>query len=173
MPDWIDTLVPSVHLLELFLRGTITYLGLALLMRLVGQREAGGLGLTDLLVVLLAVNAATVGLTGDAQTIADGFVLVATVLFWSVAVDALSYRFPHVGRVFKARPRLLIEEGELNRRAMRRELMSKEEVMAQMRLHGVEDLAQVHRACIEPNGMISVVLRKPSQSSEAPESPEL
>lgn len=35
-------------------------------------------------------------------------------------------------------------------------------------LHGVEDIAQVKRACIEPSGMISV-LRKDGGEVEAPE----
>lgn len=173
MPDWIDALAPSLPVLELILRGTVTYVGLAVLMRLVGQREAGGLGMTDLLVVLLVVNAATAGLSGEADTVGDGAILVATVLCWSVALDALSYRWPRIGRIFKAGPRLLVQEGELNRATMRRELMSKEEVMSQLRLHGIEHLDEVHRACIEPNGMVSVVLREPSESSEAPESPAL
>lgn len=173
MDDWIHALLPSLSLGELVLRGTITYLGLTLLMRIVGQREAGRLGMTDLLVVLLAVNAATVGLTGEAETIGDGFVLVVTVLAWSVALDALSYRWPRIGRVFKSRPRPLIEDGEVNRRALRRELMSHEEVLSQLRLHGIEDLDRVHRAFIEPNGMVSIVLNNPSDDSEAPQPSQL
>lgn len=35
--------------------------------------------------------------------------------------------------------------------------MTDDEVTAQLRLHGVEDVALVERAYIEPNGMISVV----------------
>ena len=128
-----------------------------LCLRVVGQREAGGLGLTDLLVVVLIVDAASAGLTGEASTIRDGFILVGTILFWSVVLDAISYRWPRLGRILKARPKPLIENGQLNRRVMRRELMTDVEVYAQLRLHGIEHLHQVHRAYLEPNGMISVV----------------
>lgn len=169
----MDYLVPSVGLEELFLRGTVTYVGLMLLLRIVGRREAGGLGLTDLLVVLLVVNAASTGLTGDAETIADSFVLVVTVLLWSVVMDALSYRWPRLGAIFKAGPRLLIENGRLNRGAMRREFMSEEEVISQLRLHGVQDLARVQRAYIEPNGMVSIVLREPPETFDSAPHPEL
>jgi uncharacterized membrane protein YcaP (DUF421 family) len=163
MPDWLAFLIPSLHLAELFLRGSVTYLGLAVLLRLVGRREAGGLGLTDLLVVLLAVDAASTGLTGEASTLGDSFVLVCTVLIWSVGVDYLSYRWPRFGRLFKASPRPLIRGGKLDRRAMRRELMSDEEVISQLRLHGIEAIDRVERAYIEPNGMVSVVLRAPEE----------
>lgn len=65
MPDWFEFFVPSLNLGELFLRGTVTYVGLMLLLRIVGRREAGGLGLTDLLVILLVVDAASIGMTGE------------------------------------------------------------------------------------------------------------
>lgn len=173
MSDWIGVLVPSLPLGELFVRGTVTYVGLVLLLRVVGRREAGGLGMTDLVVVLLVVNAASTGLTGDGETLGDGFVLVVTVLAWSVALDALSYRWSHLGRLFKAPPRVLIEDGRLNRRVMLRELMSEEEVQSQLRLHGIHDVDKVEQAWIEPSGMVSVVLREQTDESSAQRHPEL
>ena len=167
--DITEVLSPSVTVTELVVRGTLVFLGLMLCLRLVGQREAGGLGLTDLLVVVLIVDAASSGLTGD--TIGDGFILVGTILFWSVALDAVSYRWPRLGRILKARPKPLIEDGRLNRRVMRRELMTDVEVFAQLRLHGVERLDQVHRAYLEPNGMISVVPADDEESIDPPGSP--
>jgi uncharacterized membrane protein YcaP (DUF421 family) len=98
-------------------------------------------------------------------------VLVATILLWSVAVGAAAYRFPRLARVLKARPRPLIEHGRLNHSVMRREFMTRDEVRSQLRLHGIADIALVERACIEPNGMISV-LRRDSADTEPVEPPE-
>ncbi|WP_107100412.1 YetF domain-containing protein [Streptomyces hirsutus] len=60
----------------------------------------------------------------------------------------------------------LAEDGRLNRRAVRRELTTEEQVMAQLRLHGVSDPSDVTRASPEPNGMISIIRgeeRKPDE----------
>lgn len=152
MPDWLAMFGLSAPVLEQMLRGTVTYLALLLLMRVVGRREAGGLGLTDVLVVVLVADAASSGLTGSADSIADGLLLVCTILFWSLVVDALSYRWPWFSRLVKARPRPLVQDGELDRRTMRRELMSEEEVISQLRLHGIEKPEQVARAFMEPMG---------------------
>lgn len=58
--NWAEILTPSVALAERFFGGTLVFLGLMLLFRLVGHREAGGPGLTDLLiVVVLVVDAAS------------------------------------------------------------------------------------------------------------------
>jgi uncharacterized membrane protein YcaP (DUF421 family) len=156
----------SIPLLEIFIRGTVTFIALLVMMRVVGQRESGGLGITDVLLVVLVAQAAAVGLHGGASSIADGVLLVATILFWSIAFDALAYRWPRLGRFIKAQPRLLIKDGELNPPVLRRELMTREEVLSQLRLHGIEDPAEVERAYIEPNGMISIVRRDRSEPDE-------
>ena len=163
--------LPGAPVAELVLRGTLVFLGLMLCLRVAGQREAGGLGLTDLLLVVLVVDAASSGLAGDTDSVGDGFILVATILFWSVALDAVAYRWPRLGRILKARPKPLIEDGRLNKSVMRRELMTDVEVYAQLRIHGIERLDQVQRAYLEPNGMISVVAAEDEQTIDPPGSP--
>jgi uncharacterized membrane protein YcaP (DUF421 family) len=171
MPDWGPIFEPTVPLLESFVRGSIIFLALLALMRIVGQRESGGLGITDVLIVVLVAEAAAPGLHGSSESITDAMVLVVAVLFWSVVVDAIAYRSPRLARILKARPKALIAEGELDRRVMRRELMTNDEVRSQLRLHGIQDVAQVERAYIEPNGMISLVRRDHSET-EPVEPPE-
>lgn len=160
MPTWDDIFMPNVPLAEIFVRGTITFLALTALLRVVGQRETGGLGLTDLLVVVLVAQAVDAGLVGDTSSVVDGLLLVAVILFWSVLLDAMSYRWPRLARLLKSRPETLIEDGRLNRRTMRREFLTYDEVLTQLRLHGLENVDQVSRAYIEPNGMVSVIPRK-------------
>lgn len=168
MPDWNIILVPSAPLLELVVRGTVTFLVLTALFRIVGQREAGGLGLTDLLVVVLVAQAAGPGMLGEADTIADGLVVVVTMLVWSVVIDALGYRSTMFSRLTKARPRLLVSDGRLNRRVMRREFMTHEEVLSQLRLHGISEVGNVYRAYLEPSGMVSVVAREGERTTVPP-----
>jgi uncharacterized membrane protein YcaP (DUF421 family) len=159
MPDWEAVFDPSLPLLEILARGTCTYLGLLVLLRIAGQREVGAIGLHDLLVVVLIAEAVQQGLTGQYQAVPDGLLIVLTVLAWSVVIDALAWRWPRLGRILKPRPKPLIEDGKVNQRVLRRELMTPDEVLSQLRLRGIEDLSQVKRAYIEPNGMISVIRR--------------
>ncbi len=110
MADWAGMFRLETPILELVIRGVVVYLLLLLLIRVVGQREAGGLG-----------------------------------------------RFSWFSVLTKARSRVLIREGELNHRVLRREFMTIEEVRSQLRLHGIEDIREVRCAYLEPNGMISVL----------------
>ena len=163
--DWASILEPSLPVPELIVRGTIIFLGLTIVLRLTGQREAGSLALTDLLVIVLVAQAVAGGLAPESTSVTDGFVLVVTILAWSVILDAFAYRFAPVRRLLKPSRRPLIEDGKINRHLMRREFMTREEVEAQLRLQGIESLDEVKRAYMEPNGMISA-FRK---NGEAPE----
>ena len=167
MPDWSILFTADTPWLELVLRGTIIFFSLLVLMRFVGQRESGGLGMSDLLVVVLVGAALGDSMTGGGDNIADGLVPVVTVMFWSVVMDALTYRWPRLTRLLKGRPRPLIVDGRLDRSAMRREFISEDELLAQLRTHGLTEISQVRRAHLEANGEISVIPRDGGDSSSA------
>ena len=166
MPDWSSLFALEAPLLETLLRATVVFLAIFVLMRVIGQREAGGLGITDVLLVVLVAEATAGGLGRTSESLTDSILLVATILLWSLVIDAVAYRSPRLARILKARPRPLIQDGRPNRKVLRRELMSEDELMAQMRLHGVTSVDDVERAYLEPNGMISVIRRDRGEPDE-------
>lgn len=158
--SWESVFMPSTSLLEVFLRGTIMYLAVFVLMRIAGRRESGELNTSDLILVVIISEAASVGIAGENHSIFDGVILVATILFWSIALDAAGYRWTWMSALLKPRPRALIKDGQLDHHTARREFLTKEEILSQLRLNGVEDITDVHRAYIEPNGVISIIPRE-------------
>ena len=156
---------------ELILRGTLIFLGLTVLLRVTGQRESGSLALTDLLVIVLLAEAVSHAFAPDSTSITDGFVVVVTILVWSVVLDALAYRFPRVRRLLKPSKKPLIEDGRLNKHLMWREFMTLQEIEAQLRLQGIEDLDHVQCAYMEPNGMISAFRKDGGTTDPRPRPP--
>ena len=158
IPSLSKLFVPTVPLIEAFLRGTITYLSLFAILRLLAQRGAvASASLTDLLVLVLISEAAQNAVAADYTSIADGVILVAIVVFWSYAVDWLSYRFRPIRRFAYPRPEKLIDNGEFLRENMKRELITEEQLRGQLRVQGIEDVEGVKEASIERNGQISVI----------------
>ena len=51
--------------------------------------------------VVLVAEAAAHGMAGDARGIADSVLLIATILGWSIALDAIAYRWPSLAPVIK------------------------------------------------------------------------
>jgi uncharacterized membrane protein YcaP (DUF421 family) len=47
---------------------------------------------------------------------------------------------------------------------MRTELITKDELMTHLREEGVSSIAEVEQACMEPDGMISVIKKTPASA---------
>src|SRR4051812_1511869 len=168
--NWREVFVPSLPLLEVFVRGTVVYLALFLLLRLVLKRQSGNVGVTDLLVVVLIADAAQNAMASDYKSVPDGLVLVATIVFWSYALDWLAYHFPTLRRLIHPPSLELIRNGKINRRNLRRELITMDELKAQLREQGIEELNLVRCAYMEGDGSISVVSDEEEQHQK-PSSP--
>lgn len=155
--DWAAMLLPQTPLLEIFLRGTLTYLALLVMLRLVLKRESGSLALTDLLVVVLLADAAENAMADDYTSITDGVLLVGTILGWNYALDWLSYHNRTIGRLLRPPKLLLVKGGQMLRGNMEKELITEEELRSEMRSQGVNELEYVREAYLEPDGSISII----------------
>jgi uncharacterized membrane protein YcaP (DUF421 family) len=56
-------------------------------------------------------------------------------------------------------PLKLVENGRMLRRNMRKEFITEDELVSQLRTHGVEDVSHVKVARLEPDGELSVIVR--------------
>lgn len=166
--DWQSVLVPDTPLLEIFARGTLVYLSMFVLLRLVLKREAGTVGMSDLLVVVLIADAAQNAMADDYHSVPDGLLLVATILFWSYVIDWLGFRFPRLRRFTYPPPLALVRDGRVVRANLQRELVTMDELMSQLRMQGLEDVAEVKVAYMEGDGRISVVKREEDGGKHAP-----
>ncbi len=151
-------------LLEVFLRGTVIFLFLFAVFRIF-RREMGAIGIADVLVIVLVANASESGLTGGGESITESILLVLTIVLWDRLFDNLEHRFPSLSILFRPRKTILIENGALNRRNMRRELITEDELKSQLRQQGVDDFADVKKCYMEGDGNISVI-QNDSDSSD-------
>jgi uncharacterized membrane protein YcaP (DUF421 family) len=166
--DWQQILVPSKPVLEMFVRGTMIYLLLFATMRFLPRRTIGGMGPSDLLVVVLIADAVQNGMSDDYKSVTEGVVLAFTIFGWAVFIDWLDHRFPQ-WHIAEGRPLLLVSEGQLMRENMRRQQITEDEVMAQLRQHGLDSPRTVVSAFLEGDGRISVLTRSHMSKSPPPE----
>jgi uncharacterized membrane protein YcaP (DUF421 family) len=158
--EWGKLFIPNAPFLEIVVRGTLVYLVLFAMFRFLLKRQTGALGISDLLVVVLVADAAQNAMAGTYTSISDGLLLIAVIMLWALALDWLGFRFPRLQRLIRPAPLPLVQDGRLIRPNMAKELISEDELLSQLRLQGVEDLADVKIAALEPDGRISVVLRR-------------
>ena len=164
--DWREMFVPTVSLWELILRGSMMYLLILAGFR-VFRREAGSLSVSDLLVVVLIADAAQNGMAGQSNSVTEGAVIVATIFAWNFVLDWLAFRSAFAHWLLNPPPLLLIRNGRIQGRNLRAELITRDDLLEQLREHGIEDVRDVKQCCLESDGKLSVI-RKNADSSDLP-----
>lgn len=152
---------------ELFVRGSIIYLGLVLTFRFVLRRDLGSLGMPDVLFIVLVADAAQNAMAGEYRSITDGMVLVGTLVFWNLALDWLAYVSPRLRRYIELPALPLIKDGKWVRRNLKRQWITTDEVLSKLRERGIVDIKKISLATLEPDGELGV-LRVDEAEVEAP-----
>src|SRR5690348_1572236 len=89
--------------------------------------NSGEISIASVLLLVVIADAAQNAMAGGYDTVAEGTVLVLTIVFWNWLLDVLSYRFAVVRRFATPSQLLLVRHGVLQRRNMRREYITLEE----------------------------------------------
>ncbi|WKZ17815.1 MAG: DUF421 domain-containing protein [Candidatus Jettenia sp. CY-1] len=156
---WKDVFIPTKPILEIFMKGSIVYIALFTLLRVILKRHSSSISVSDLLVVVLIADAAQNAMAAQYDSITDGILLVFTIIFWSHIIDWFGYRFSPIGRLVHPPPLLLVKNGKLIPQNMRREFITEEELMSQLHEQGIDELSMVKVAYMEGDGRISVVIK--------------
>ena len=154
--DWHQIFVPTGSLLELVMRGSLMYLLILAGFRIF-RRDAGSLSVSDLLVVVLIADAAQNGMAGDYKSLTEGTVIVATIFAWNYVLDWLAYRSRFAYWLLHPPPLPLIRNGQIQFRNLRSQLITKEDLLEQLREQGVESVGRVKKCFLESDGRMSVI----------------
>lgn len=109
---------------------------------------------------MLVADAAQNGLGKDYQSVTEGVVLVMTIVGWECILDWLTWRFPKVRPYLKPPGLTLIKDGRVISGAMRKEMISEDELAGQLREQGIDNVASVKLARFEGDGRLSVLKRE-------------
>ena len=152
--------VPDIPITEKVLRSVVVYVFLLVAFRLTGKRQVGQLTPFDLIVLLIISNVVQNALIGNDNSLGGGLVGAAAILTLNSAVVEVTYRSRRARRLLEAQPTLLIHDGRVLEENMRRERVTRDDLLAALRRNGVIDPAHVRLAMLEENGGISVIRRE-------------
>jgi uncharacterized membrane protein YcaP (DUF421 family) len=144
-----------------------SYTGLILILRLSGKRTLSKMNAFDLVVtVALGSTLATICLSKDTALL-QGLLVLALLVMLQFVVAWLSVRFEPFQNLIKARPSLLFENGEFLDGPLRRERVSREEILAAIRSSGISDSSQVRAVVLETDGTFSVLKHSANSDDSA------
>jgi uncharacterized membrane protein YcaP (DUF421 family) len=137
-------------------RTLLFYIALIVAVRLMGKRQVGQMEPSEFVVTMLIANLASVPLEDHSMQIRHGLVPMTLVLICERAVSYFSLRSIRFRRLLCGKPVILIENGRLLERNLRRTRVNLDELSAHLREQGILEMETVQFAILETNGSITV-----------------
>lgn len=151
-----------IPILEKIIRPIIVYFALIILLRIFGKRELAQLNPFDLVVLLSLSNTVQNAIIGNDNSVSGGVIGAATLLTINWLVVRVLYSSPRLSRTMGGVERTLITNGQVDKYALKKELLSNEELLAVLHRQGFETFEEVSRCVLEPNGSFYIEGRVPT-----------
>jgi uncharacterized membrane protein YcaP (DUF421 family) len=143
--------------MDIVVRTVFAFCFVFLLTRLVGRRELSSLQPFDLILLIVLGDLIQQGVTQNDLSV-TGLILAAGIFgVLTLAVSYLGWRFPRIRPVFEPEPLILVEDGRVIEKNLRKERMTPQEIAAEARLQQIPSLDRVQWAVLESGGRISFI----------------
>jgi uncharacterized membrane protein YcaP (DUF421 family) len=159
---WKDMFVLGLPILEKILRPVFVYAFLVIGLRLSGKRELVQLNPFDLVVLLTLSNTVQNAIIGDDNSVSGGIIGATSLLVVNYLVVRFLYDHRKLDQLVEGRPDILMKGGQLIKRNMKKELITREQLEAAARKQGFASLSEIEECVLEPGGVLCFVGKKPA-----------
>ena len=143
--------------MDIVLRAIVVFAFLLVLTRVIGRRELSSLQPFDLILLIILGDAVQQGLTQDDYSLTGAFLVIGTFAVLQVFVSWVGYRFPRARPILDGEPIIIIEDGQLIERNLKRERLTHAEIAEEARNQQIAHISQVRWGVLETNGQISFI----------------
>ena len=153
-----------------YLRTAVLHLILIVVIRLMGKRQIGQMEPSEFVVTMLVANLAAIPMQDSGIPLLSGLVPILTVLGVELVLSTVSLRSVRLRRLLCGKPVILIENGRILQKNLRRTCITLDELTGHLRLKDVLDPKSVQYAILETNGNLSVFpypKDRPASASDA------
>ena len=145
--------------MDLVIRTVVVFVVILAMTRAVGRRELSSMEPFDLILLVVIGDLVQQGVTQSDYSVTGAVTVICTVALVSVALSAINFRVPRLRGVLEGEPIVLVEDGRLLERNMRRERITREDIEASARKQQVISVDDIRWAVLETTGEISVIPR--------------
>ena len=141
------------------IRTIILYLLIITGLRLLGKRQLGELEPTELTLALIIADLASVPMQDNGIPLLTGLIPIIVLLCMATILTVLSAKSVRFRALLCGRPSVVIDDGVVVERELRRNRLTVDELLEELRIQGYADLRVVKFAVLETNGQLSVLPR--------------
>ncbi|HOP74274.1 MAG TPA: DUF421 domain-containing protein [Bacillota bacterium] len=138
-------------------RTIILYLVVVLIIRIMGKHQVGQLQPYELVITIMISELAAVPMQDTEIPLLNGIIPILTLLLIQVCVSLLSLKSPGFRRIISGEPSIIINQGRINQQELIRLRYSLSDLLEQLRLKGIPNVADVDYAILETSGKLSVI----------------
>jgi uncharacterized membrane protein YcaP (DUF421 family) len=145
--------------MDLVLRAIFLYFFVFAITRVIGRRELSQLAPFDIILLIVAGDAIQQGLTQDDYSLTGAVLVVGTFAILQLVTSYASFKIVRLRPLLEGEPIVIIQDGKVLDRNLRRERLTKEEVEEEARQQQISSLDQVQWAVLENSGKISFLTK--------------
>ncbi len=156
--------------MDIVLRATAMFAILYILLRMLGKREVGQLTTFELVVIVVLGDLIQQAVTHNDFSITGATLAIGTFAFWGLVMSWLSFKSPRIEKLLDGEPRVIVRDGEILDANMRRDRLTRTELLSEMRLAGIARVEDVAWAILETQGRISFIEKsdkRPNRTDDA------
>src|SRR5436305_5441740 len=141
--------------MDLVVRATVVFFFIYLITRIAGRRQLSELERFDVILLVVLGDLVQQGITQSDESVTGTLIVISTVTLLSVTVSWISFRSGRVRLVTEGEPIVLIENGRLIERNLRRERLTRTDLEEEARQQQVSSLEEISWAILVRDGSIS------------------
>jgi uncharacterized membrane protein YcaP (DUF421 family) len=143
--------------MDIVLRAFVAYVVILFLTRVVGRRELGSLEPFDLILLVTIGDLVQQGVTQNDFSLTGMALAIGTIGALTVVFSYLPWRFQVLRPVLEGVPTILVDNGDVIEKNLKRNRITQEEIAAAGRAQNIASIADVRWAVLETNGQITFI----------------
>jgi uncharacterized membrane protein YcaP (DUF421 family) len=143
--------------MDLVIRATVVFFFIFLVTRIAGRRELSSLEPFDVILLVVLGDLVQQGITQSDQSVTGTLTVISTITLLSVAVSWASFRSGKLRLATEGEPIILVQDGQIIERNLRRERLTRGDLEEEARRQQVGALSDIRWAILEKEGSISVI----------------
>ena len=142
---------------EIIIRTFSVYIFIVAAIRLFGKTELAQLSVFDLVFILLISNAVQNAMVGPDTSLLGGVIAAGSLFLLNFVIKLITFKNKNISKFLQGEPVMLVHQGKILTSHMNKVRLTKEELEAAMREHGVAEIRHVDLAVLETDGNISIL----------------
>jgi len=143
--------------MDIVLRAFVAYLVILFLTRIVGRRELGSLEPFDLILLVTIGDLVQQGVTQNDFSLTGMGLAIGTIGALTLLFSYLPWRFQVLRPLLEGVPVILVENGDVIEKNLRRHRITQEEIASAGRAQNIPSIDNVRWAVLETNGEITFI----------------